>query len=86
MPSVQKYFEDAFPSVVSEFSEYDMKELDGMPIDSVCGEACKTAIDQAKALDNLIREGHGIYYYTQAPHTLAIARVAVDLCNLYICG
>ena len=86
MTSVQEYFEEAFPSVVSYFSEYDLGELDGMPLDSNCGKHCKRAIDRGKAFDDLIQEGHGMFYTCYERSTKEIAHIVVDLCNLYIGG
>lgn len=83
--TVRDYFEAAFPNHPYEQLR-DSHDLESMPLDSVCGEACKTAIDRAKALDDLIREGHGPFYPNHEFETRAIANIAVNLCGLYICG
>lgn len=83
--NVRQYFEAAFPSH-SYKQARDTADLESMPLESNCGDTCKTAIDRAKALDDLIREGHGPFYPEYARETNAIANVAVNLCGLYICG
>ena len=83
--NVREYFEAAFPGHPYEQSR-DAGDLESMPLDSICGDACKVAIDRAKALDDLIREGHGPFYPNHAEETRAIANIAVNLCGLYICG
>lgn len=80
------YFAASFPSVIDEFSDEDLETLTSMPTDSVCGAECVRAIDSAKELDDLIRSGHGPHYSRHSNETLAIARVAADLCSLYIRG
>lgn len=84
--NVREYFEQAFPAHFYP-SHFDARGiLEPMPLDSNCGDDCKVAIDRAKALDDLIREGHGSYYPSYETQTRAIAQVAADLCSLYICG
>lgn len=83
--NVREYFEATFPDH-SYNQDRDAADLESMPLDSPCGETCKVAIDRAKALDDLIRDGHGPFYPRHAYETHAISQIAVDLCGLYICG
>lgn len=77
--NVREYFEKAFPG-------HEYTEDRDPAIDSPCGEDCVKAINRAKELDNLIREGHGPFYHNHAEETRAIANIALNLCGLYICG
>lgn len=83
--NVKEYFEKAFPAHSYQLSR-DPDDLASMPLDSPCGDDCRKAIDKAKALDDLIREGHGRFYPNHHLETLAIGNIAVNLCGLYICG
>lgn len=85
MTTVRDYFEERFENHPYEKLR-DSHDLHSMPLDSTCGDACKVAIDNAKALDDLIRDGHGPYYPNHNAETRAIANIAVNLCGLYICG
>lgn len=84
--NVRQYLEQAFPRHRYE-SPRQIGPLESMPLDSNCGDDCKKAIDRAKALDDLIAEGHGEYYETHhSNETQCISAIAADLCLLYICG
>lgn len=84
--NVRQYLEQSFPKHCYK-DRSELNDLESMELDCVCGEACRTAIDRAKALDDLIRDGHGPYYETHhAKETQSISTIAVKLCLLYICG
>lgn len=83
--NVRDYFENAFPNHAYD-QVRDSLDLASMPLDSTCGDACKIAVDRAKALDDLILDGHGDFYPNHDAETCAIANIAVRLCGLYICG
>lgn len=84
--NVRQHLETAFPKHCYK-DRSQLEDLESMPLDSVCGESCRIAIDRAKALDDLIREGHGPFYETNhTKETQAISTVAMNLCLLYICG
>ena len=83
--NVREYFETAFPDQ-SYIDPTASADLESMPLDSTCGEACKIAIDRGKALDDLILEGHGPFYPNHSHETKAISQAVLGLCLLYICG
>lgn len=84
--NVRTYLETAFPKHCYK-DRSQLNDLEGMPLDSNCGDDCKIAIDRAKAFDDLIRDAHGPYYETNhAKETQAISTIAMNLCLLYICG
>ena len=84
--TVLDHFEQAFPTALSKLSPDDLENLKSMPAISTCGAQCLKAIHKAKALDEMIEDSYGPYYNPYSSETLRIARIAVDLCNLYIVG
>lgn len=84
--TIGQYFEEKFPTIIDELDISSSQDMWDCPLDSVVGEASKTAIDRAMALDDLIAEGHGPFYRTHRKETLDIARVAFNLSNLYYYG
>ena len=86
MSLVYDHFERAFPDSISEFAYEAIEPLRCMPAISPCGDACLRAISRARSLDELLSGGHGPHYGNYEIETIAIARIALDLCNLYIRG
>ena len=67
---------------VNEDFQNKMKDLKSMPLDSVCGDDCKLAIDSATLFVDRLKYAHG----EDCPEAGTVIELCVNVCLTFICG
>lgn len=84
--NVREYFQDKFPAHFFGLDE-DLGQGDTygsilaeMPLDSPCGDDCRSAIDAAAALVDVIKQAYGEYDYPEYINQVLNSTVNTAIC------